>query len=149
MNRQRRFTAQEALRRMLELHENEDNYDDEENYPTLPDVMNETEDGSGDHVSLDEEEDDGDMQFFNDSEPDDDEDEVTYEANNIIYSSEPFLHHRRGRNMVSERSRTLNHPSTEADSFLLFIDEGMLRSIQRFTNRKAADIRRTATHVYK
>ena len=149
MNRQRRYTAQEALRRMLDLEEDGDDHDDEEEYLTFPNNEQPQGEGRGDEVT-EEDDEDGEIQLFNDSEDSDSssDEEIVYEADSIRYSSEPFIHHRRGRNILSEASRTLSHPSTESESFLLYIDEGMLRSVQRFTNRKAADIRRNAPRIY-
>ena len=45
-------------------------------------------------------------------------------------------------------SQNLAHPFTEMESFLLFVNEDVLRNVQRFTNCKAADIRHSAPHRY-
>lgn len=134
---------------MLQLEEEEEDHDDEEYYQSLPsnEQMPDVE-GRGDDAA-EEMEDDGDIELFNESDDSENEDEIVYQTGNIRYSSEPFAHHRLERNILNEASRTLTHPTTEAESFFKYIDEGMLRTLQRFTNRKAADIRRSAPRQYK
>ena len=67
MNRQRRYTAQEALRRMLDLEEDGDDHDDEEEYLTFPNNEQTQGEGRGGEVS-EEDDDNGKIQLFNDSE---------------------------------------------------------------------------------
>lgn len=100
---------------------------------------------------------DGDILFF--EEPsDDDEDEESDEevshindvfiANGITYTELSFPTRNQDRNILRERSAISAHPRRAIESFLLFITEDMLRTIQRHTNRKVHDVRRTVRRIH-
>lgn len=162
MQRQpRRLCAEQALRLILQYDEGEDHpeADDEENYfnddeilhPRTSSAHNERGDGRSEDEQVEvEEEDDGNIQIFGDDSDDEETlDDVEFtSAANIQYSSQPFQNRRRQRNILTESSRSLAHPRTEIESFLLFIDESMLRTLHRYTNRKAVDLRRTVPRQY-
>ena len=161
MPRQRRFFADEALRRILQTNENEqteeednENYSDSGyNFPR-PDAQGDREDEAEQVTEMENDtENEGNIEIFEDGSDEEEEeesdDEVVYtSSSDVQYSSRPFQHHRRERNILTETSRNLVHPQTEMESFLLFIDEIMLRTLQRHTNRKAADIRRSSPRQY-
>ena len=62
----------------------------------------------------------------------------------IQYSAHSFVGRRRQRNLLSYKSQNLAHSRTELEAFLLYIDESMLLTIQKYTNRKVNDLRHTA-----
>ena len=63
-------------------------------------------------------------------------------ADGIVYSLEPIGPARRSRNILTEVPRPLVNPENELSAFELFISEDILLLIQRFSNRKASDLRR-------
>ena len=63
-------------------------------------------------------------------------------ADGIAYSLEPISPARRSRNILTEVPRPLVNPGNELSAFELFISEDVLLLIQRFSNRKASDLRR-------
>ena len=83
------------------------------------------------------------------SDEEEDREEETYNsAVGINYMSSTFEQHRRWRNIVKMTTRNVAHPRNELESFMLFISEHMVRSIQRYINRKAVDVRRCAMMQY-
>ena len=68
--------------------------------------------------------------------------DTNLQADGIAYSLEPISPARRSRNILTEVPRPLVNPENELSAFELFISEDVLLLIQRFSNRKASDLRR-------
>lgn len=144
-HRVRRFAAQEALALLFANDDSAtDVSDEEEAY-----VDNHEEEALTGHELQREESvevTDGDAVEYFMSESSEDsnssDDEIIFEGGDIAFSSLPFESRRRERNIVTESAANLSHPQNEREAFQLFINESMIRTIQRHTNRKAADCRR-------
>ena len=73
--------------------------------------------------------------------------EALHNTAGIQYSAHSFVGRRRQRNLLSYKSQNLAHLRTELEAFILYIDELMLLTIQRYTNRKVNDLRHAARVV--
>lgn len=152
MARPRRYTAAEALQRILQIDDDApitDEDDTEEYDNTVFEEEQEDVAAAGD-VEIDND-DEGDIEILSDEESDtnsevsdDEANEVI--ANNIVYSNIPFQARRRDRNIVQPRNQTA-HPQSELEAFNLFLSEPIIREVLRCTNRKVTDFRRSVPVV--
>ena len=101
-----------------------------------------------------QEEEYGDIFIFDETDDTDEEDDSDNETTTGIlhgrgvqYRDQPFQQRRRARNVVNFETRNLSHPQSDLEAFLLYIPEEAIRTIQKYTNRKVNDIRRTVRTI--
>ena len=92
--------------------------------------------------------DEGDISIYEESSENDDSEENEFEnenilANGIHYTMQPLAVRRRRRNILTPCPRTLANPVNEKEAFHLFMHEDILRTILRYTNMKARQVRRS------
>ena len=163
MNRQRRFTFQEALRQMQKVFDDVDNDSDAENtsasesesisddveLPVPPEELSDID------VYEEESEDD-----FSDEDQDPiddnaslDDDQVGITAGNATYYENRFPRRLRRRNILTQQPRIIAAPEHEVDAFKVFYRPEITLQIVRETNRKARDVRHECAlppnYVYK
>ena len=163
MDRQRRFTFQEALRQMQIVFDDVDSDSDAEDTSA-----SESESISDDDelsvppeelsdIDVYEEESEDDFSDEDQDPIDDnaslDDDQVGITAGNATYYENPFPRRLRRRNILTQQPRIIAAPEHEVDAFKVFYRPEITLQIVRETNRKARDVRHECAlppnYVYK
>ena len=152
MDRQRRFTFQEALKQLQIVSDDLNNDSDAEATSSSSETESIVDD---EEVPLEEEL--SDIEVFEEENEDassdeyqelndnndssEDEAQVAITAGNTTYYNNPFPSRLRRRNILTQQPRIIAAPDHEVDAFKIFYRPEIILQIVRETNRKATDVR--------
>ena len=152
MDRQRRFTFQEALKQLQIVSDDLTKYDSDaeatsssETESIVDDEEVPLEEELSDIEVFEEENEDAssdEYQELNDNnDSSEDEAQVAITAGNATYYNNPFPSRLRRRNILTQQPRIIAAPEHEVDAFKIFYRPEIIPQIVRETNRKATDVR--------